>query len=412
MAAISRLRARARAAAAALAGAKPHPAARPISPPLFYALTVASIGGPLALVALELPPALSGAGSSAGLVTLVGTLAFFFPLLIWLRYSERIASSGGLYAFVEAAVGRPVALIQAGFWIISYFLYLIYTVPFIVYDLLPTVFPHIDQVAFAVDLALAVVIAVIMLSPLITVLGVLVAIALTQLLIALILTAATFSTLGLPVTSFTGNGNYGAIALAAGRISPLYICASLPLFLAGEVRDGGRTVQRALQWSFPAVGALAVLTVFPLARVRQSIIDAAIPGAALTQSSGLRSLAPVVGLGVAVSVAGLIFAEFLALTRLVWTIVDRPRRLLIPAVVGAFVLGTLVSLVNPARAYELLLKPSLIALWISQLLVVAVYPWFVARHRVVRAGDVGLAGAASLLMVFALYSAITSGSGT
>lgn len=399
-------------AAAALAGAKPHTATRPISPPLFYALTVASIGGPLALIALEIPPALSGAGGSAGLVTLVGTLAFFFPLLIWIRYSERIASSGGLYAFVEAAVGRRLALIQAGFWLLSYFLYLIYTVPFIVYDLLPAVFPHIHQVALFLDLTLALVIAVIMLSPLIVVLGVLAAIALAQVLIALILVVATFSSLGAPIASFTGHGNYAAIASAGARTSSLYICASLPLFLAAEVRDGGRTVQRALQWAFPAVGALAIIAVFPLARVQQSIVDAAIPGVALTHASGLSPLAPVIGVGVALSVASLIFAEFLALTRLVWTLVNRPRRLLTLTAVAAFVIGTAVSLINPAKAYDLLLKPSLIALWIAQLLVVAVYPWFVAKQRVVRATDIGLAAAASLLMLVALYSAITSGSAT
>lgn len=355
---------------------------------------------------------MSGAGSSAGLVTLVGTLAFFFPLLIWVRYSERIASSGGLYAFVEAAVGRPVALVQAGFWILSYFLYLIYTVPFIVYDLLPAVFPRVHQLALVLDLVLALIIAVIMLSPLIVVLGVLAAIALAQVLIAVILVVATFSHLGLPIASFTGHGNYAAIALASARTSSLYICASLPLFLAAEVRDGGRTVQRALQWAFPAVGALAIIAVFPLARVQQSIIDTPIPGVALTQATGFYAFAPVIALGVAVSVAGLIFAEFLALTRLLWTLVNRPRRLLTLAAVAAFVIGTLVSLINPARAYDVLLKPSLIALWIAQLLVVVVYPWFVAKQRVVRAGDIGLAGAASLLMLFALYSAITSGSGT
>ena len=342
-------------------------------------------------------------------MTLVGTLAFIFPLLIWLRYSERIASSGGLYAFVESAVGRPIARVQAAFWIISYFLYLVYTVPFIVYDLLPTVFPHVNQVALFLDLGLALLIAGIMLSPLIVVVGVLAAIAIVQVLVALIVVGATFTTLGAPVDSFTGHGNYGGIAVAAGRTSALYICASLPLFLAGEVRDSGRTVQRALRWAFPAVGALAIIAAFPLAGVRQSIIDANIPGVALTQGSSLRALAPAVGLGVALSVAGLIFAEFLALTRLMWTIVNRPRTLVSGGIIAAFVLATIVSLVNPAKAYDLLLKPSLIALWISQLLVVGVYPWFVAKQRVLRAGDIGLAGAASLLMLFALYWAVTSG---
>jgi hypothetical protein len=128
-------------------------------------LTIASIGGPLALAALYFPSTLDGAASSAGLVTLMGSLVFLFPLLIWLRYSERIASNGGLYAFVEAAAGAPVARVQAIFWIISYFLYLVYTVPFIVYDLLPVVVPQVSRYQLLLDAGLAVTVAGVMLSP-------------------------------------------------------------------------------------------------------------------------------------------------------------------------------------------------------------------------------------------------------
>jgi hypothetical protein len=38
-------------------------------------------------------------------------------------------------------------------------------------------------------------------------------------------------------------------------------------------------------------------------------------------------------------------------------------------------------LIDPAGFYSALLKPSLIALWLSQLIVFAVYPSFVARQR-------------------------------
>jgi hypothetical protein len=48
------------------------------------------------------------------------------PLVIWLRYARRVNGAGRLYSFVEAAAGRRVAG-QAGLWIVSYLLYLLYT---------------------------------------------------------------------------------------------------------------------------------------------------------------------------------------------------------------------------------------------------------------------------------------------
>src|SRR5207302_10929457 len=68
--------------------------ARPVSVGLFLGLTVTSIGGPLALLALYIPQALDGAGSSAGLSTLMATLVFLFPLAVWYRYSESIGRPG------------------------------------------------------------------------------------------------------------------------------------------------------------------------------------------------------------------------------------------------------------------------------------------------------------------------------
>jgi hypothetical protein len=82
------------------------------------------------------------------------------------------------------------------------------------------------------------------------------------------------------------------------------------------------------------------------------------------------------------------------------------------ATLCAFLLGSLLSLFNPERAYDLLLRPSLIALWISQLLVVAVYPVFERRRGRLTIGTIGLASGASALMLFALFSAVTTSSST
>jgi hypothetical protein len=40
-----------------------------------------------------------------------------------------------------------------------------------------------------------------------------------------------------------------------------------------------------------------------------------------------------------------------------------------------------ITLINPERIYADLIRPSLVALWLSQLIVFAVYPRFAARHR-------------------------------
>jgi len=88
-------------------------------PLAFLGVCVASFGGPLALAALAAPALLSDTAGSAGLVMVAAAIIFGFPLIIWLRYSRHIATSGGLYSFVLSAAGRPTALLQAGLWIAS-----------------------------------------------------------------------------------------------------------------------------------------------------------------------------------------------------------------------------------------------------------------------------------------------------
>ena len=69
---------------------------------LFTAVVVASLG-PLGFVALYLP----SAGPAPGLTVILALLVFLAPLAVWLGFSERIASAGGLTAFVEAYLGFP-----------------------------------------------------------------------------------------------------------------------------------------------------------------------------------------------------------------------------------------------------------------------------------------------------------------
>jgi hypothetical protein len=118
-------------------------------------------------------------------------------------------------------------------------------------------------------------------------------------------------------------------------------------------------------------------------------------------------------------VLGVELAEFVALSRLLHVVARRPVRSVFRALAVAFVAGTLVSLVNPDAFYADLLKPSLVALWLSQLIVFAVYPLFAVRRKAggrptARALVPGaaLAAAAFGLMAYGLWAAVTTQLGT
>jgi amino acid transporter len=107
-----------------LPGSSPAPSprtedSRPIGTVGFLGVVIASLGGPLALAALYAPTIVDDTTASAGFVTIAAEVVFGLPLLVWLRYSKHIASSGGLYAFVKEAAGPRVAIAQAVLWIVS-----------------------------------------------------------------------------------------------------------------------------------------------------------------------------------------------------------------------------------------------------------------------------------------------------
>jgi hypothetical protein len=142
----------------------PELSGRPVSGWAFTGLAVVSFGGPLALAALIAPGIVAGTSASAGLA-MVGAVALFaFPLLIWLRYARRVTGPGGLYSYVEAAGGRPIALVQAGLWIFSYLLYLVYTTTQIVYDTLPAVLPGERRYQPVLEIAIPVALAGVMIA--------------------------------------------------------------------------------------------------------------------------------------------------------------------------------------------------------------------------------------------------------
>jgi len=370
----------------------------------FLAIAIVSIGGPLALAALYVPGLVRDASASAGLVTLIAPLAFAPPLLIWLRYAREIASSGGLFSFVEAAAGRRVALVQAAIWTVSYLLYLVYTTVYVVYDVLPSVLPGVGPYRSTLEVAIPILLALVVIagrSPAVFVLAVF---AVGQLGLVVLLAVVAIAHAH-PMSSFGSTSAAGDIASASGNTALLFVCGSLPFFFGGEVARPARTIRRGVVAAYLLVAVAIVAAVFPLA-ANPAFTRADIPGVSVVSVYVGHGAGVAVGIGVAASIVGVMLVEYLALTRLMHAVrgvgISTASRLIaIPLVIG----GPL-SLIDPGRFYDDLLKPSLIALWLSQIIVVAVFPLFLRARNALRPQGIVLALGAAALMVFGLYSTI------
>jgi amino acid transporter len=373
-------------------------AGRTLPPALFYGFAVASIGGPLALAVIYVPGAADM--RSAGLVTLLGAALYAAPLLVWVRFSRDVVSPAGLAGFVEAAAGRRLALVQAAVWAFSYFLYLPYTVTDIVYEMLATVFPGIEPWRPLLEVVIPIAIVALLLLGTLPALRVLAVSAVLQLGILVVLGAAVIHHVGAPSDSFT---HAHGLRPGAANVALLFVCGSLPLFLGAEVTGGSRTIRRALPIAGVVAAAYVAFAVFAFAAVDPALRNQELPGYAIAGAYSGRTLAIVVGVGAAASVAGLIVAEYLALSRLLFAFTGVPIRRLVSIIAVPFVALDALSLLDPEWFDEHVLRPSLIALYLSQLIVFAVYP--LHRRRPV---DVALAAVASALMAWGLWRGITA----
>ena len=337
---------------------------------------------------------------------MVAAVAIFtLPLGIWLRYSRHISSSGGLYAFVEAAAGRQVALAQAAIWIVSYVLYLVYTTVQIVYDVLPAAIPAERGYQSFLALAIPVAIAGVMIAGRAATLIVLGVIAAGQVVLAGVLDGVTLAHISTPASTFGTGAAAGALRKASAQTSLLYICGSLPLFLGGEIARPARTIRRGVSGAFGLTAAVVILAVAPYAAA-PGLANTDLPGVSIAQQFSGQGLANAIGVGVAVSIAGVMLCEYLALTRLVPAITRWRRRRVTAAIGAVLVLAAPFSLIDPHGFYSSLVRPSLISLWVSQLIVFAVYPLFARKHRWRALPAWALGGAASGLAVYGLVTTL------
>jgi amino acid transporter len=370
---------------------------------LLLGFAVASIGGPVALLSF-LPGAAGESVDSAGLVVVLALLVFGAPLAIWSAFSKRIATAGGLSAFVEAAFGRPAAAVHAWIWAFAYFLYLPYTITFVVYDLLPPVFPGVHAYRAALELLVpAAIVAVVFVPvrPLLAGLGVLGGAQVVALLVV-----AGFELAHVSVR-FAAHPGVNGTGRATGSTALLFVCASLPLYFGAELRGGGRAMRRVLVASVVIVGAALLVAAIPLAAVPDALRDAPVPAAAIARAYSGRMLEVVVGLLMASGTLALVVAEYLALARLLRWLHGVPLRTSSAWIAIPFLALDAISLVDPGRFYDDAIKPSLGALFVAQLVVFLAFP----RWRR-SAAALALAAIGSGLAAWGMYTLIAGSAAT
>lgn len=378
---------------------------------VFYGIAVASVGGPLALVTLFLPNTLANFQSSSGLAVLLAAVAFGLPLAAWIGYASRIASPGGLYAYVEVAAGRRVARVHGAIWIVSYFLYLPSTMAFACYDLLPVAFPGITPYRAALEVAIPVVMVAALVLWRLGLYACTAAIALAQVALVGVLAAKEIAARGVPVTTLGVHAPAGSFTETVLLASLLLVCVSLPLYLGGEVRRATVVTARSLLVGVGVGAACAVVGVLALGSYPVSVLGAEVPGWLIGRSLGGVALGDALLLGTTLSVLSLVLLEYVALTRLVYAMSQLAPRRIELGVGVAFVASSALSLLGPDAAYERLVSPALVALYLSLLVVFAVYPGFRRKFATLRVVDVVVAAGACGLMIFALYNTITTSSG-
>ena len=391
------------------------PGLRSLSPWSFAAIAVVSFGGPLALAALYGPQAVSDLSSGAGLAAAAAPAIFVLPLWIWLRYSRHVHGPSGLTGFVRAAAGPQVAVVQGLIWTVSYLLYLVYTTAYVVYDVLPAVSSRVIGYRSTLEVVLPIAIAAAVVTGRRVTVATLAVIAVGQLVLVLLLDVVAIrhgtSTSAFSTSHLSRPGQAHEFATATGDVALLFVCGSLPLFFGGELAAPVRTVRRVLPAVFALTAVVVVLGVLPLA-LDPAFGRAAIPGMSLVSVDVGSAVATAVGVGVAASVVGVMIVEYAALVRLGHAFTGRSMPVVARWLAVPLIVAGPVSLINPDRFYELLIKPSLIALWLSQLIVVAVYPRFAVRNGGRPLPHVATAVGASAVMLFGLWNSVSSAAST
>ena len=292
-------------------------------------------------------------------------------LIIYL-YVKSYWGPEGLYHYASS-VSIRLGGVQFYSWLISYFLYIVYTVDYVDYMVLKVP----DQVANALTLILPLVLSILVLT------GVsyaaLLALAIAQVVLALPIPQLGWA-LFLAPPSAVNQGLFVNILSS----SLLIVCITLIPYANGDSRSS-----RYVMYVFLVSAILLVMGSFFKAS---------------TIVNQLTSL----------SYIGLILAEYVALYNLLFLgFRIKPSRVVVPVLV---VLLDAVSLINYNEFYDLTIYPSVSALYLTLLVSFAVAPIYLTRARpgsstAVKAAYIALAAVSSLIAAYGAYSVISTSSG-
>lgn len=244
---------------------------------LLLGFGISSIGGPLALVSLYLRDILGASTQYLLPASVLAVILFLFPIIAWYNYSKKIASSGGLYEFVRRSVGERVARVQGVLWILSYLLYLPYTVTYIVFYILPAIFPLSPVYLYLMEVFLPVVLCALVFSGKKPTLVFLSFIAIIQMILVVVLSAYISSHVGLSIAPI-GKVNPFSLSTVSLGVSGLFVCSSLLLFLGGEAEGGAESIRRGLVYSFIVASLLLILFALASSSVYTSVSKNEAPG--------------------------------------------------------------------------------------------------------------------------------------
>lgn len=373
---------------------------------LLYGFAIASIGGPLALVTIYLFSSTYMTGAYSSYAMLFGTLLFIAPLMVWYRYSKRIASSGGQYTFVKRAVGEKTAKLQGWLWLLSYFLYLPYTVTYITYSLLPFLFHNLTAYLPVVQIALPILIVVALMLSFRKVLYFIFVTVILQLLIILLAAYAMFS--GNFVSSITSSSTTSLLVISQGVLatSLLFVCSSLVLFLGGEAEGGAKSIRKSLIISFAIVVIFFVIGSLAIINATTQQAGTELPGFLVLGSVLGIKFAYLVAIFSIISVFDLIIIELIAITRLSYSMLRLRLNKSLGIVAMLFIFSSVAAITHPNAFYGGVLTISLVALYLSQVIVFVAYPFFAKKELKFGYTDILIAVVASLLMLYGLYTII------
>ncbi|MUM65800.1 hypothetical protein D1867_11255 [Acidianus infernus] len=264
-----------------------------------FSYSFSSIGGPLALIA-QFSRGLSPLG------VILSSILFFPTVYVIYHVTKEVKGEKGLYEYLLNS--RKVSTAFLYFWFFSYFLYLSYTVDYVVYYIL-----QLDGFLATVTLVLL--------------------------------------TLGIDLLTLTGS-----------ELWFLVFSSFIQLFLSIPIgRQVSLTDSVNLSQILPTSEAFVCITLTPFAKTENSnakvIFYAYVIAVSLMAISTLFAIPKFIYYASSISAFSLIIVEFYAIKKIL------PRKLLI--IVLLFSAMTLVSLINPYQYYLYTIVPSLSALYVS-----------------------------------------------